>query len=140
MSFSELLRCKKAGGEKLSVSNTWRKNIYISILHSSIIYCIGRATSRQAACLAGACAVLASCFRAVRLALFTTKYSFKLKTNENRNFVLELDHVVLFHPFLCSVAKEGADPLVGASTNLETCALLEHLCIYLCMRSLQLLF
>ena len=48
----------------------------------------------------------ASCFRAVRLALFTTKCSSKLKLNENGNFASELDHAILFRPFTCSVARE----------------------------------
>lgn len=58
---------------------------FIFILFSSVKSCIGWATSRQAACLASACAVLAqriecaSCFRVVRLTLFTTKCSSKLK-------------------------------------------------------------
>lgn len=71
----------------------------------------------------------ASCFRAVRLALFTTKCSSKLKLNENRNLLSGLDPVTLFHPFICSVAEEG-NHARSIYWVINTCDIRASLCIF----------
>lgn len=115
-------------GERTFISPFYFPQLYIVLAGQQV----GRQLAWPAPVLFWHRELSTSCFRAVRLALFTSKCSSKLKLNENRNFASELDHVILFHPFTCSAAKEGNHSLNWSiHWVINMCNIRASLCIFM---------